>query len=501
MMKVSFLFRILSLILSVILLAGIVCSCKKSGDGTLTDNSSNVVSTTGDTEINAMNILGENDLGGTTITFYLRSYGGIWDIKSLYADSILSDTINDAVYERNETLKAQYNFNIAVEESASQSYPTRIINWVMAGECPADVITAGGYDMAKIAVQGVLRDLKHVEGLDLEREWWNTTLNAQMSIANTLFYASGDIICEDNMAVRCLFFNKTFAENMGFAPESIYNMVENNEWTMEKMFQMASVCYSDRDDVEGQSKGDTFGLSVQKVIAHYIFMTAAGVRITDKNANDIPEVVLGSSNDITITDQIGTYLNRDNSVYCEDDGVVHASFKKNNALFLAEVLGTVVTMRNWDVKFGILPMPKYSTEQPTYNHFADGNCLNLLAIPTGNNAKLDKIAFVLEAMCIESNKTLNPAFYDRALRGRYSYDVESSSMLDIILNTMFIENANLYKGDKESDGWGIIQSELRDAVNSGSSISGVVASYKELTGTLINKTVTKLKDISMAQSY
>ena len=168
---------------------------------------------------------------------------------------------------------------------------------------------------------------------------------------------------------------------------------------------------------------------------------------------------------------------------------------------MTEVLGWVVSMRDWDVKFGILPMPKYSATQTTYNHYADGNCLNLLAIPTGKNAKLDKIAFALEAMCIESVGTLNPAFYDKALRGRYSYDVESGEMLDIILDSMFVENANLFKGDNENDGWGIIHKEIISAVSEGRSISPVLASYGDVARGKIMDTVTRFKDISQAQSY
>jgi hypothetical protein len=74
-------------------------------------------------------------------------------------------------------------------------------------------------------------------------------------------------------------------------------------------------------------------------------------------------------------------------------------------------------------------------------------------------------------------------------------------MIDIILDSMFVENANLFKGDGENDGWGIIQAELREAVNNGTSIRNVVDQYGGATTTLINQSVERLKDISIAQSY
>lgn len=502
-MKRKILFKLLALTLALVFLLGTVCSCKKQEDADETNTETEVTTVNDEaeeTEINAMNILGEKDLGGATVTFYLRAGGNMWDVKSLYADSILSDTVNDAVYERNEHLKEQYNFNISVIESGAQSYPTRIINWVEAGQHPADVITACGYDTTKMAVKGILLDLKNVDGLNLDKDWWNVNLNDQLSIANTLYYASGDIICEDNMAVRCLFFNKTMATNHQIDPASLYSMAEKGEWTMDKMFEMASKCYKDKDDVNGKSEDDAFGFVGQEV-ATYVFMLAADVRTTAKNADDVPELVIGTGNDTNIIDTISAYFKRDDSVYLAGDGLVHKAFKNNSALFMTEVLGTVVSMRKWDVKFGILPMPKYSTDQTSYNHYADGNCLNLLSIPITNMAQLDTTAFVLEAMCIESNGTLNPAFYDKALRGRYAYDVESAGMLDIILDSMFIENANLFKGDGENHMWGVIQKQLSNAIVEGDSIVGVIESYGEVTSTLMTTTVTKFKDISMAQSY
>ena len=503
-MKKTLWVRFLALALVLVMLIPAICSCKKGDketESTAADTSAAEVVDTAEKDFNALNVLGAKDLGGDTVKFYLRSYGGIWDVSSLYADSILSDTINDAVYMRNEQLKKQYNFDIEMEESLAQFYPTRIVTQVMSGSFDSDVLTASAYDMTKIAVQGVLMDLHNIDALHLQDSWWNNTLNEQMTIANTLYYASGDLMCEDNMAVRCLYFNKTLANAFNFAPEDIYEMAKSGQWTMAQMFEMASQCYQDKDNVAGKSEGDVFGFTAQKVAVHYVFMTAANIRITEKDSNDVPKVVLGTGNDTDIVDRISTYLHRDDSVYLEGDGLVHKAFKSNSALFMTEVLGTVVSMRDWDVKFGILPMPKYSVEQANYHHFADGNCLNLLAIPTGINARLNTISFVLDAMCVESAKTLNPAFYDKCLRGRYAYDPESADMIDIILDSMFVENANLFKGDGENDGWGVIQAQLREAVNNGTSIRNVVDQYGTATAILIAQSVEKLKDISVAQSY
>ena len=506
-MKKTILFKLLSLTLALLMLLGALCACKKSdelsadGNGD-TETSGDEVVESVDTEINALNILGERDLEGQTVTFFVRTGGNMWDVTSLYADSILSDVVNDAVYDRNERLKEQYNFNIAIVESGSTSYPMKISNLVLAGSCTYDVVNACGYDMTKMATKGVLYDLMQVEGLNLEGEWWNTTLNKQLTVANTLYYTTGDIICEDNMAARCLFFNKTVASDVAKVdPASIYAMAEKGEWTIDKMYELASKCYNDLDQVEGPSEDDRFGF-VGQTAASYSFVIASGVTTTKKDANDVPYLSIGQGNDTTVIDTVTNYLNKHDAMNLTSDGLVAKIFKSGRSLFMAEVLGKISSMRkSYDIKFGVLPMPKYSTDQTSYYHYADGNCLNLLCIPTGNSAKLDTVAFVLEAMCIESTGTLNPAFYDKALRGRFAYDVESTGMLDIILDSMYIENANLFKGDGENDMWGVINKQISTAINEGRSVVTVVEEYGGNTPNLISSTVEKFKDISIAQSY
>lgn len=488
--------KVICAILMLSMLFGMMSACKKKQDDTTGAADSQTETPTEEIteEVkyeHAVDVLGERDLTDETITFFARAGGNMWDIKSLYAEDFLSETINDAVYERNMRLQDVYGFDIQIVESGATHYASRVTEQILTGNYGFDVLTACAYDMAEMAASAVLRDLTLVDELEIDGNWWNNTLNDQLTVANSLYYLSGDIICEDNMAVRVVFFNKTMAESMNVNPTDLYNMAKEYKWTFEEMFELASSAYLDMDDVSGKSDGDRLGFIGQVQVAGYVFMTAAGVGITTKN--DADEPVMNSKFDYDVLDSISAYFNRDESVLIQSDALT--PYKHSRVLFMTEVLGSVTKIRDWDIKSGILPLPMYNETQQQYHHFVDGNCLNLLALPTGNNQRLEKVCFMMDAMCIESEADLNPAFYDTCLRGRYSYDPESSDMLDIILDSYFIENANIYKR-----AWGNMQDDIMEAIATGGSVSSIIASYSESLPSLISETVTKLKDISLAQN-
>ncbi len=438
-------------------------------------------------DLHAKDILGERDLSGQTITFFNRTGGNMWDIRSLYAEEILSEDINDAVFARNEQLKEDYGFTVNLIDSGATSYSKRLTQAILGGDYGFDVVTACGYDMAELAANAVLLDLTALDGLNLGSSWWNTTLNSQLSIGNALYYLSGDIICEDNMAVRCVFFNKGIADAIDHPAEELYTLATDREWTFEEMFSLAALAYVDT----GDKKTERIGFIAQKVVAGNVLLTAAGVRLTEKNDSDVP--VFNQSLPTDLVSAITGYITG-NGVRIESDAL--NPFRNNRALFMTEVLGTVSKIRDWDVKAGILPLPLYQKGQESYNHFADGNCLNLLALPTGNGARRSNVIFMMEAMCIESDTTLNPAFYDKCLRGRYSSDPESRGMLTIILDSYFIEDANLYKR-----AWGSLQDDIISAIMESQSVTTVLEKYRDSLPAEIAKTVNRLSEIAKAQRY
>ena len=90
------------------------------------------------------------------------------------------------------------------------------------------------------------------------------------------------------------------------------------------------------------------------------------------------------------------------------------------------------------------------------------------------NIKDEKMtAYITEALAALSAKYLEPAYYEKALKGRSTYDTESRDMLDLIYRSGVVDLADTYQ-------WGEIVGVINDAClgDSGSLVSSYNASVK-----------------------
>jgi hypothetical protein len=98
-------------------------------------------------------------------------------------------------------------------------------------------------------------------------------------------------------------------------------------------------------------------------------------------------------------------------------------FTVGGALVIAE-------FADMEDEFGILPMPKWNSDQDRYYHIMDPGAA-MVSIP---NTKVDAtdIGYMAEYFAYEGRETVSPTFKDKMLKRRYAQDKDSGDMLDII---------------------------------------------------------------------
>ena len=101
-------------------------------------------------------------------------------------------------------------------------------------------------------------------------------------------------------------------------------------------------------------------------------------------------------------------------------------------------------LRNMEDEYGVLPLPKADAAQENYYSLAQDQFL-VYGIPLSvAQDGLEDIGMFLEAYASESYLVVRPAYYETALTVKYMNDKESSAMLDIVANNMYIDPAILY---------------------------------------------------------
>ena len=438
------------------------------------------------TAINAENILGLRDLNGETLTFFSRKYNGVWS-SDLFVKDADGTILNDAVYKRNTTLSEKYGIAFEEIESGNVTFRNDVGNRIATGDTSYQALYMGLADAANAAQLGYLQDMTSMENINLEGKWWTQSSNEAWSIGNKQYFATGAITTVDDRAIRTMYFNKTMLADLQL--KSVYDLVYDNEWVYEKFFEYAEA--AKKDDGDGiPTLLDTYGASAQTTFGFMMTM-ASGEMLTQKDADDM--IVLVAADNTRFIDVV-TYLTdkvaKNDGIYLGADGDIRELFGNGQSLLWAEVLEHAYTMRmNYDINFGIVPMPKFTAEQENYHQYTTGYCTTVVCFPTTTKgAALDMATFVVEAMAIESVETIVPAYYDICLKGRYADDAESAAMLDIITTNVSSDYAEIL-------GWGGFKTAVQDAISAGMPISSVISRNAPMTKKAIQKSLDAFKDL------
>ena len=488
--------RITILLLVVVMLAAeaVFASCAENPPAAVTTVSDETTAATVETDAateteKLPDPVPDLDLGNTTVTFLVRGSGyAEWESQDIYEEEDSDDPIKSAVYKRNMTLQEKYHCTI--EQVGSSTPGTDAKKAINANTDEYQVLMCDTQETLGLAQANLLKDLNALEGIDLKNPWWDQNLVTNCSIGGRLYFCTGDISIMDNDATWVLMFNKKMIVDLDL--ESPYDLVKNNQWTFDKMYEMMQAAKSDENG-NGKVDFDTdrFGFATHNSSLG-AFYYAAGLKVIEKDADDIPyfpeqnaefvNLVLDKSIKIWSDKSLTTSADRDGF----DMPTLQSIFEEGRSLFLGEVMQLVFRLRAMEIDFGLIPFPKYDSSQQNYGHFVHSTSA-MLSIPA-NCTNIEKIASFVEAMSYESMYTLTPAYYETALTGKYFRDPESKEMLDIILKSRTFDLGSTHMFD-----WGGIASVFTQLLSKGSNAYASNYAKKIKSGKkALDKTVNKL---------
>ena len=459
----------ISLLLVTAMLAGTLRACaggenetkQSGGDGTQTD--------TVETETESETLYAPDDLpaelryDGVTATIFGWSGSSA---KEFYAEELNGELVNDAIYARNLTVEDRLGLKLTyVLEPGAYSdqnkWVASVEKSVRAGDQAYDV--AAGYSMAgaTLAYEKMLLDLTALPYLDFTKPWWPRSLMREATCGGKLYFCSGDISTYMIYYMYALYFNKQLIENNGL--ENPYPLVHEGKWTLDKMLSMATGVYEDINGDGKKDDGDRFGLIVH---ATYVdpFFFGVGLRTTEKTADDIPVLSASFGGEKThwLLNTLVDYFNTNDGILVTgNDGytVNENLFMEGRAIFSVNgFLYAAVKVRDADVDYGILPIPKYDEAQQEYSTVMSFP-YSLYGIPV--DAKDPAMsAALLECLASESYRTVTPALFETGMKVKYATDNETAQMFDIIRETIVFDFGRVFTNSMS----GMTYALFRDAV-------------------------------------
>lgn len=482
--------RISALILAMLMCFSAMVACGKTEDPVATTTAATSGAAGGDATTTAATEPAETEeqleieikpeYNGKTVNILCC---GNWSYDEFWAEEITGEPLNDARYTMAAMLNETMGVTIQVQEDFGSSGGsgkgfTYIANSKMAGDHAYDIASIGTYDVSSLAYQNYLYDLNEMENIDLSKSWWDPKAQEQLEIDGHMFYSTGDAMTLDNNCTYCILFNKTMiAENN---LESPYELVKNNQWTQEKMIEMATGIGADLDGNGVYNDQDRYGFLIWTDSAIGI-MHAAGARFATIENGDTITYTLNTEKNISVLERWVNVRNEKNNMFIEGSGSTKG-FEEGRVLFYTRYINSVHSLRELELDFGILPYPKGDAEQAEYCNtlHAYGNAL--MCIPDAADPEMS--AAIMESLSYYGQKELLPAYYDITLVGKGIRDEESEEMLDIIFATRFFDVGTYYQ-----------IGNLNTAVNS-QLIQGkvTIASLLKSSEKVIQKTLDKIND-------
>ncbi len=379
------------------------------------------------------------DYGGDTFCF-LYGDNDFEPNLDVCAEEEKAEPLNDAIFLRNLTMEEKYNIDVTWDRYGYGEASTQLQKVVRAGEDAYDVVINNGVYSLMAAAQGYTQQLNEFPYLDFSKPYWNSDMLAGASINNKNYFVYSDINIHALGATPCLLFNKNVAEAHDF--DNLYEVVENGEWTFDRMKQYVKSVTRDLDGDGKITELDMHGF-IANTFTIDCFLSGTGFQTITKDENDLPVMNVQTEDYVNIVYAIQDLCSEDNgSFICDRYSGVDREYApmdalaEDRALFWMANLKGVERMRNMESPFGILPVPKLDENQKEYKIHYQANIGGAMSVPT-TVLDTELVGKVLEDMSYLSMKTVKPAYMDVLLEGKFLRDEESLVTLEIMFDSYY----------------------------------------------------------------
>ncbi|MCL2158585.1 MAG: hypothetical protein FWH48_04180 [Oscillospiraceae bacterium] len=433
--------KILILFLIVLSVAFMVLSaCQQNGgeDKKAADNTGGEdISETKEAESSAFDSIPVIDYGGRIFNFFMCDV--FFTHRDIIAEEITGELINDAKYNRFRAIEDRYNIEIELSYMGdpAQTYDY-LMKSVAADDVKYDLTHVHASSIASVVSAGLLMDLTKFEYPNFENPWWNKNLMKAMTVKNVLLLCPSAIELPYSSAV-C--FNKQMVQDN--ALESPYELVKSGDWTMDRFYE---ICSGLSRDVNGDGRftvDDQYGFTTQNSWMLKSYLYAGNHTILTKDENDIPQLNKDYAHLSSVVEKMMRLFTQNNASYLFDstnESDFPLSMNSGRVFAIGLHLAEIQYLRNSDVDYGIVPLPKFDKAQENYPGISWGG---FFGVPI-NVSEPEMSGLIFEALSAESHYSILPLFKEQQLSIKFTRDEESINMLDLIYDNIIYDMAPNY---------------------------------------------------------
>ena len=455
--------RTLTLLLAMVMLAStVMTACSDATDNAGTSADASTVNTTPeagaeDVEVEApqtfytmSDLPTDLNLNGYEVTFSLEEGGnGALTERSIWVEEDTGDVVDSAVYTRNLNVMDGLNCKLSITSIGGSGTATGAIRTqVQAG---TDDIQVGGlyqYYGTGIAAENLIFNLANTELFpynDFTREYWGVQYINDLSYKGSHFFVTGPMALRYTGGVYVTYINSN--KWLEFYPEqNIYDIVRDGKWTIDKMYEYANGAYVDENGDGVVDADDFFGNVIPCEDPMDGMAAAANVKWSEKDEDGNIVLTLNSEHTISFYEKLYNLMYNGQGTWIatsDDNKTAMTMFAACQALMAVnKMYQAEVFFRDMSDNYAILPPPMLDENQEFYNSCIHDSCTIFCVPITVSNTT--GVSAVLEALAAESARLVSPAYYEQALKVKYTRDSDAGDMIDLIYSHISTDFAFLY---------------------------------------------------------
>lgn len=353
----------------------------------------------------------------------------------ILSEELTGEATNDAVYDRN--IRIEDRFDVKIESYVPSAYPYDDVKTVVtSGTYAYDIVGFWNFKAFVPIMAGVLYNWCELPYVDLEKPWHNSLANEPATINGKLYAINSDLSISTLQYTYGMFFNYNIWDRYDVASQDFYDMVFDGTWTVEKMQSMTTGIWEDTNGDGKHDRNDVHGYSVYLGLNNTdVWLAAFDLDVATINDDGTFEITFFNEKTITALEK-AIALSYDKNGYRNTVGWrdVPTAFAEGKIAMTQLYFGeTTESLGEMEDTYGILPLPKFDEAQEGYYTNA-WDQFSVYAVPlTVADADKDVTGIIFEALCAESYKTVFPAYYDQALKSRYSAEPATAEIIDLIM--------------------------------------------------------------------
>ena len=474
--------RFLAAFLAALTMLSTLAACSTTDEGTESTAPVGTNSSTEEESTAADNLPQDLNYRNDEVTILSRNYGS--DIvDEIFTEKLMSDPVNDAIYERNKEVEERLGIKINSIRESTEEPINKIITAIKGGTDDYDIMVELSWKVMPQSIDGYFADLRKTAYLDFDQPWWTQGFNEAASFKGSQFAVTGTMVLSTYRRTYTTVFNKDIFTDAN--QKFLYEYVDNGTWTLDTQASLVPLFHKDNGNNTQDEKGDIYGFVSDCYISVDPYQTTADLYILQKDENGEYEWAFDNERIFDVTEKVlKLYYGTDGGMYATTNPTAQAGdFQEATRAMFSDGYAAMATlclqalehstMRNMSSEYGVVPIPKFDQTIEGYpSAMHDG--YTVAVIPTTvQGDRLDQMSAVLEAMGSASYRIIKPAYYELTLRTKLAKDPQSAEMMDLIIDGVVIDPGIIY-----SNVMGGFHAQHRHVI--GGKVNNTTSTYKSL---------------------